>query len=154
MNNEKIKLNMTMEEMLMVMSEGNVGALNVLMNMILKDFHNIGIIFALDSMDIRGEQIWRLYKDCSGENLDKLSRTIDVLRLGGYTEEERTANLTYGYSSIPFLEDETLKEGFPDYSEEFRPSDDKWDEYVEANRELVVPKLVEMIKEKNSKTRK
>ena len=72
----------------------------------------------------------------------------------GYTEEERTANLTYGYSSIPFLEDKTLKEGFPDYSEEFRPSDEKWDEYVEANRELVIPKLDEMIKEKNTKTRK
>ena len=148
MNNEKIKPDMTMREMLMVMSEGNVGALNVLMNMMKNDPFGFFSILPLDSMDIRGEQIWRLYKDCSGENFDKFMRTIDVLRLGGYTEEERTANLTNEYYSIPFLDDETIDQGFPEYSEEFGPVDDNWDEYVEANRELVAPRIKQMI-EKN-----
>ena len=102
MNNEKIKPDMTMREMLMVMSEGNIGALNVLMNMMKNDPFGFFSILPLDSMDIRGEQIWRLYKDCSGENFDKFMRTIDVLRSGGYTQEEITANLTNEYYSIPF----------------------------------------------------
>lgn len=151
MNKEKITPNMTIQEVLMVMSEGNVGAVNVLVNMLKNDPFGFLNILALDSMDIRGEQIWRLYKDCSGENIDKFIRTIDVLRLGGYTEEERIANLTNEYYSIPFLDDETINQGFPDYSEDFKPSDDNWDEYVKANRQLVVPIIEKMIKAKQKK---
>jgi hypothetical protein len=72
-----ITLEMSFLDLMIVMSEGNPGALNVMMNMIKKD-SLLGPmkIIALDDMNIRGTQIWVGYKDHCGEDMDKFVECI------------------------------------------------------------------------------
>lgn len=66
-----LKLEDTFEQFMMKMSEGNPGALTVLMQIVEKD-PNLGLlqILNLDDMNVRGTQIWIGYKDHCGENID------------------------------------------------------------------------------------
>lgn len=139
----KITEDMNMMDMMMVMSEGNPGALTVLMQM-MQDFNGILNILLLDSLNIRGSKIWGLYSDCCGKNVGKFNRTLMALRVGTYTQEEIQGNLGLCYS-LPFLDDSIQIEGIPSYDQEFGPMDVKWNEYLEANREVVVPKINERI---------
>ena len=63
MNNEKITGNMSPMEMIMTMSEGNPGAMKVIMDM-MNNPRSLLDILLLDSLDIRGSKIWMLYSDC------------------------------------------------------------------------------------------
>lgn len=58
-------------DMLHVMSEGNPGGLNVLMNLMKRD-DGLLTILNLDDMNIRGRQIWVAFKDHCGQDMDKL----------------------------------------------------------------------------------
>lgn len=51
------------------MSEGNPGAVRVLMDL-LKNDHGFINVLDLDDMNIRGSQIWIAFKDFAGENMD------------------------------------------------------------------------------------
>lgn len=59
---------MGIQELLMLMGEGNAGAIVVLLKLF--EQNEIGIILDLDDMDIRGEQIWVGFKDFSNQKLD------------------------------------------------------------------------------------
>lgn len=72
---EEINLKMTILELLMLMSEGNPGALSVLSKLIDDEIGFI-LIFALDDMNIRGTQIWIGYKDFCKENLEDFIKAI------------------------------------------------------------------------------
>lgn len=151
MGNEKITSDMNMMDMMMVMSEGNPGALTVLMQMT-QDPRSILDILLLDSLGIRGSKIWMLYSDSCGKNARKFNRTLMVLRSGAYTQEEIQGNLGLCYA-MPFLDDSIQIEGIPSYDEDFGPSHDKWDEYIKANKEIVAPKIRERIEAENSHKR-
>lgn len=148
MGNEKITSDMNMIDMMMVMSEGNPGALNVLMQM-MQDPRSIMDILLLDSLDIRGSKIWMLYSDSCGKNNGKFNRTLMALRVGAYTQEEIQGNLGLCYA-LPFLDDSIQIEGVPSYDQEFGPMDAKWNEYIKANREAMIPKINERIEAENS----
>jgi hypothetical protein len=67
----------TTKDTICLMSEGNPGALSVLMQM----FNNnpddgILAILHLDDMNIRGTQIWIGYKDHCGQDIDKFKEAI------------------------------------------------------------------------------
>ena len=141
MGNEKITGNMSMIDMLMVMAEGNPGAFTVLTQM-MKSPSGLFDILLLDSLDIRGAKIWMLYNDCSNRNMGKYNRTLMALRCSAYTPEEIHENLELSYS-IPFLDDSVKVEGVPSYEEEFGPTSPKWNEYIKANTEVVIPKIYE-----------
>lgn len=151
MGNEKITSDMSMMDMMMVMSEGNPGALTVLMQM-MQDPRSIMDILLLDSLDIRGSKIWMLYSDSCGKNVGKFNRTLMALRGGAYTQEEIQGNLGLCYA-LPFLDDSIQIEGVPSYDKEFGPTDAKWEEYLKANRESVVPKIHERMEAENSHNR-
>lgn len=148
MGNEKITSDMSMMDMMMVMSEGNPGAITVLMQM-MQDPRSILDILLLDSLDIRGSKIWMLYSDSCGKNVGKFNRTLMALRGGAYTQEEIQGNLGL-CDALPFLDDSIQIEGVPSYDQEFGPMDAKWDEYIKANREAIVPKINERIEAENS----
>lgn len=148
MGNEKITSDMNMMDMMMVMSEGNPGALNILMQM-MQNPRSMMDIFLLDSLDIRGSKIWMLYSDSCSKNPGKFNRTLMALRVGAYTQEEIQGNLGLCYA-LPFLDDSIQIEGVPSYNQEFGPMDAKWDEYIKANREAMVPKINERIEAENS----
>lgn len=148
MRNEKITGDMSIMDVMMVMSEGNPGALTVLMQMI-QNSRGFTDILLLDTLDIRGSKVWMLYSDSCGKNEGKFNRTLKALRCGAYSEEEIQENLGLCYA-VPFLDDSVQMEGIPSYDEEFGPTDSKWDEYIKANREVVVPKIHERMEAENS----
>lgn len=74
----KLTLNDNWEEAIKKISEGNPGALRVLIQCYQKSFL-IGqfIIAELDIKEIYGSHIWELYKDKCGEDLDEFILTVD-----------------------------------------------------------------------------
>lgn len=79
MNNEKITSDMNVMDMMMVMSEGNPGVLTVLIEM-MQDPKGFLDILLLDTLDIRGSKIYKLYSDSCGKNEGKFNRTLMALR--------------------------------------------------------------------------
>jgi hypothetical protein len=67
-----LQLTDTFEQFMMKMSEGNPGALTVLMQIVDRD-PALGMlqILNLDDMNMRGCQIWVGYKDHCGEDIDR-----------------------------------------------------------------------------------
>ena len=61
------------------MSEGNPGALTVLINAAktLEPVKNVAFLMHLDDMNIRGAQIWVGYKDHCGQYLDKFVEKVE-----------------------------------------------------------------------------
>lgn len=149
MNNEKLNANMSTMDMILTMSEGNPGAMNVTMQMI-QDPNPRGVldILLLDSLDIRGSKIYMLWSDCSGKDMEKYYRTLMMLRCGTFTEEQIHSNLGQVYAT-PFIDDNISPKGTPQYGEDFGPTHAKWDEYCEIQKEAFVAKL-----EQNSQKRK
>lgn len=86
----RLKLDMTLNEAVFEMSEGNPGAINVLMDSISKnqliDPDNFGgpwgLMFNLDTLEIYGSRIWILYKDLCGESLPKTTAVARACQLG------------------------------------------------------------------------
>jgi len=60
----------TMEELLMLLGQGNPGALNILMRL---DLEHLTL---LADKGIYGSDIWVLYKDKCGEDLDKFKAKL------------------------------------------------------------------------------
>jgi hypothetical protein len=85
-------------DFMVLMSEGNPGALNVLMKILHEDYV-VGFvnILSLDDMNIRGTQIWVGYKDYCGEKLDSFIeaiRTRDQEMVDVINKEGRRGNHT------------------------------------------------------------
>ena len=76
MSREKIGLMSTGMDTMVVMSEGNPGALSVLAELMKSDELAMIDILHLDDMNIRGWQIWVGYKDHCGEDLSKFRQCI------------------------------------------------------------------------------
>ena len=100
------------------------------------------------------------YSNRKLENLDLISN-IDLSKLTfTFSDDKKNANATISEEEIqenlglcyavPFLDDSVKMEGIPSYDEEFGPTDSKWDEYIKANREVVVPKIHERMEAENS----
>ncbi len=151
MKNEKLNADMSIIEALLIMSECNPGAITVLKEMMSTPRGSLDILL-LDSLDIRGDKIWKLYSDCSDKNIEKYNRTLLALRSGAYTDEEIQGNLD-APTAIPFLDDSIKVENVPSYGEDFGPTNEKWTEYLKENRKVALPKIQENI-EKSKKYNK
>ena len=130
---EKINGNMNMMEMVITMSEGNPGAISVIMGM-MQDPTGLLDILMLDSMDIRGSHLYMLNNDCCQRDPAKFKRTLKMLRLGVFTQEQIRKNLERDYA-LPFIDDSIKIEGVPSYDDDFGPTHPKWDEWCEAQKE-------------------
>jgi hypothetical protein len=130
---EKINVKMNMMEMAMTMSEGNPGALSVIMEM-MQDPTGLLDILMLDSMDIRGSHLYMLNNDCCRRDPAKFKRTLMMLRSGVFTQEQIHENLGR-CRALPFIDDSIEMEGVPSYDDDFGPTHPKWDEWCEAQKE-------------------
>jgi len=105
---KKIKYTDTMQDLLVVMSEGNPGGLDVLMQLMKENqMDAIGHILSLDDMNIRGCQIWIAYKDFCGCDLEKFighiksrdQAMVDAVNneceLGGFNERAVTHRASF-----------------------------------------------------------
>lgn len=130
---EKITTNMSTMDMVMVMTEGNPGAMMVIMDM-LKDPKGFLDILLLDHMEIRGSHLYMLHNDCCGRNNDKFKRTLKMFRCGTFTQAEINANLERTYA-VPFIDDSVeIEGGIPPYGADFGPTHPKWEEWCKAQR--------------------
>jgi hypothetical protein len=85
----KIKFSDPVEVILGEMSEGNIGPLNVLIELIkLNDTLDPGgsltgilIVLTLDDFEIYGPHIWVLYKDVCGQDIKKLVALVAACKL-------------------------------------------------------------------------
>lgn len=78
MNRENFSLNENIEDILFKMSEGNLGALNVLMQIMATSDQFFSHLLLLDDMNIRGTQIWLGYKDFSGSDVEVFMKNIET----------------------------------------------------------------------------
>ncbi len=131
---KKIKNGMTMKDVVIAMSEGNPGAASVIMSM-LRDPITLPYVSMLDDMDIRGAKIYMLYNDCSQRNLAKFKRTLELLRSGGFTQEQIHLNLDPAAYATPYVDDSIEMDGVPPYGEEFDMTHPKWDEWSKVQKE-------------------
>ena len=64
-------------ELLVIMSEGNPGALTALTQILNKDpVTGVMTILHMDDMNIRGPQVWVGYKDYCGEDIEKFVEAL------------------------------------------------------------------------------
>ena len=147
---EKINLGMTLIEKIFLMTEGDVKAEIVLTDIATVSRSSADILMAaLDSLDIRGSRIWKLYDSCCRRDMDKFFKTVNFIRFGAYSPEEVELNFQMP-EALPFMSDDVNDE---DYRTErdtnyITPFSEKWNEYAQAHRATLVPKLDEF-KKKN-----
>ena len=76
---DEIKADMETNEVLMIMSEGNPGALRVCMDLLAgKQPEGFMNLLNMDDMNIRGSHIWLAYKDVCGEDLDVFQEKLST----------------------------------------------------------------------------
>jgi hypothetical protein len=92
--NKRIKLTDSVSDVLFKISDGNPGALTVLIEIVKQgatiDPHcgePILQILHLDSLELYGSRIWMLYKDVCGQNLSKTLACIRGWQLGHIAKE-------------------------------------------------------------------
>ena len=140
MGNEKIKSDMSVYDVIRVMSEGNPGAMKVIMEMLQEPTGFLKLL-VLDSMDIRGARLYMLHNDCCGRNMKKFNRTLELLNYGVFSHDEIMANLNVNAYALPFIDDELDIEGIPSYDEEFSYSHEKYEEFATMNRKNLLKQL-------------
>lgn len=95
-DNPRIQLTDSIVSILNKMSDGNPGAITVLMRAMKEGpaidpqsvFGEISVILALDTHDIYGSEIWMLYKDVCGQDLMLMLALLRSIQLGIAPESE------------------------------------------------------------------
>ena len=90
----RITAEMTMEDVLITMAEGNPSALTCLLGMITSDPRALIDILLFDSMGIYGTKIYMLWNDCCDRDMEKFKKTIQAFREGKFSEREIHENLS------------------------------------------------------------
>ena len=81
---------LTRREQIVNMSEGNPGAMTVLLNILVHYQNNadgVNIITLLDTLEIRGSKIWMLFKDVCDQDLVKMIGVLKAHQLGFISKE-------------------------------------------------------------------
>ncbi len=63
-------------DIMTAMSEGNIGALNVIINLVKNHKDGLLYLLDLDEMNIRGSQLWIAFKYYCGQSLEKFVECI------------------------------------------------------------------------------
>jgi hypothetical protein len=128
MREERIQLGDTTKDILFKMSEGNPGALTVLLHILKENaridpndfFDGLGPILSLDSYGIYGSSIWILYKDVCGEDITKTLAVLRAVQLGFFSAQTlKSVCEPQNYSRIKEIPVQELcdkvKERLPDF---------------------------------------
>lgn len=101
--NTRLTANMSVQDMLITMCDGNPGALTCMMEMIQDDsMTGMMDIMLFDKLGIYGSKIYMVWNDCCGRDMEKFTETIRAFREGKFTEEEIHKNLSLPYAK-PFI---------------------------------------------------
>ena len=92
--NTRITTDMSMQDMLITMSEGNPGALICMIQMMNSDPMALLDIMLFDSIGIYGSKIYKVWNDCCGRDMGKFKETIQAFRDWKFSEKEIHENLS------------------------------------------------------------
>ena len=124
--NPRLKLEMSVMDIVAAFSEGNPGALRVVMELLTHTkyidtqdaFQGLGAIMGLDNLDCYGSKIWVFYKDVCEEDLSMMLVLLRAVQLGMLSESELKLAIDQSYSHT--LDKEALKKQVLDRLEGFR----------------------------------
>ena len=93
---------MTLEDAVVELSDGNPGALNVLISLV--NTGNPDVLLVLDELEIYGPKIWLLYKDLAGEEIINMFALLDAARrgIGGVTYDAIANAVESANKGLPF----------------------------------------------------
>ena len=128
----KLREDMSFMDAIMTMSEGNPGAMAVVMHMV-KGPKDLGDVVLLDDLDIRGQHLCKLNSECCGHDRNILRLTLALFERGVFTKEQIHANLARNHA-LPFVDCSIRLEDVSPYSEKIGPTHPKWDEWCSAQR--------------------
>ena len=89
----KLNMEMTIQEAIITMSEGNSGALTCLQKMIESNPMAILDILYFDFLGIYGSKISILWNDCCNRDINKLNKTLNYFKEINISKEEIHENL-------------------------------------------------------------
>lgn len=152
MNNGRITSGMSIISVIRILTDKNREASTIITGM-LKNEGAKQYYLMLDSMDIRGSKISKLFNDCCGNDRHKYSRTLMMIEYGTFTQEEIHGNLNLN-DAIPFIDDSLKTEGIPAYGQDFGPTHENWYKYCELQRENFISKLQGSLKQSKAMIKK
>lgn len=98
----KISANLNVDDLIDAMAEGNVDALNFIMEMMRTNAKAVTNILFLDNMEIYGSKICVFWTDCCGRDQAKVNETVAYLKKEGVSKEKIHENLNQAYAK-PFI---------------------------------------------------
>lgn len=112
----KIKLNDSMMDVMMKMSEGNPGALTFLMEMMRKQnwyggADSFTAILSFDTIGLYGSELYMLWNDCCNRDLTQVELVLRNWQMGELSVDEIHKNISQGYGT-PFENLKSLDELF------------------------------------------
>lgn len=129
----KLKLDDTVQDMVIKISEGNPGALTVCLDILKKGKSidpdgfdgGIGSLLLFDSLSLYGSQIWMLYKDVCGEDLVKTVAMLRAWQLG-FINEDKLKHAIDNYGNGIDKDDlfKQVKDRLPNFDIVTKPEDD------------------------------
>ena len=90
----RVSMGMSAPEIIIKMGGGNPGAMTCLAQMLNRRTEGFLDVLALDKMRIYGAEIYYLWNDCCGRNMEKLHETIRYLNTGNVPLADIHKNLT------------------------------------------------------------
>lgn len=131
------------EELIVTMADGNPGAMMIVFNILSSD-EMLYRLLTLNKLNIRGEQIYKLFNDCCDQNTQKYIRTIDMIEFNVFIKEEVLSNLNL-VRSIPFIDDNIQIKNLTSYDNQFGSNNEYWDIYCQKQKESFINRITPII---------
>lgn len=110
----RITMQMSLQDVVFEMSEGNPGAINVIMSLLTENVDpdnalgGLGSVLLLDTFNIYGSNIWILFKDLGRGNVARAAAIVRGCQLGIISPAELSTMLADSRSVDPSKIDEVV----------------------------------------------
>lgn len=144
-----------MEDLIGRMSCGNTGAMTLIKEMLERDPSKAFLlIYSLERIDIKGEDLHILYNDCANRDMVKFTHSVYMLMENVFDMELVKDNFNYAKNNfgIPLIGNTEISDKFISEGKELSPLYQKeWKEYCLVNNELFIKNAKEMLGRQNIK---
>lgn len=125
---DRVKVHMDIAEIITVLSDGNPGAVSVLIKWLETDPLALMGILTLDSKRLYGSRIWVVYKDVCGEDLERFKYHLEVELPNQETGElSVTGPYSPSLSDIQFWEKRTSGKPGADWALDVPPTTSQYE---------------------------
>lgn len=131
-----LKIQVSPLTMAMIMSEGNPKVLALVSILMRSRPGATGLVMCLFS-NIRGMNLYTLYKECCNSNHFLFERTALLINSGVFSKKQIKENISSN-NPIPFIDESLQIYGVPSLGEMFGPNHYKWKEFCEENKKSFI----------------